>query len=173
MSGLMQEHKIIYNLREKLLAWTRNRTRVTSSTRCHPEDPLDQARILLLLDPLLPSRSTSAIYPWWRRTPMLALLLIRVFMLTTHIGKFWWKFSFQSNHLVGRILIIKRKNSLLDQGSNPVIQLNPRALQPLSHPDDPLGRAGISSLIGIPPYPPEALVPSIRDGGEHLCCHYF
>ena len=30
-----------------------------------------------------------------------------------------------------------------------------------------------SSLIGSPPYPPEALVPSIRDGGEHLCWHYF
>ena len=29
-------------------------------------------------------------------------------MLTTHIGKFWWKFSFQNNHLVGRILINTR-----------------------------------------------------------------
>ena len=25
----------------------------------------------------------------------------------------------------------------------------------------------------IPPYPPEALVPSIHEGGEHLCWHNF
>ena len=41
-----------------------------------------------------------------------------------------------------------------------------------THPDDPLGQAGIFVLLD-PPYPPEALVPSIRDGGEHLCWHYF
>ena len=43
-----------------------------------------------------------------------------------------------------------RKNSRLDQGSNPGLQLYALVLLPLSHPDDPLGQAGISSLIGFP-----------------------
>ena len=37
---------------------------------------------------------------------------------------------------------------------------------------DPLGQPGILLLLD-PHYPPEALVPSIHDRGEHLCWHYF
>ena len=33
-----------------------------------------------------------------------------------------------------------RKNSRLDQDSNPGLQLYALALKPLSHPDDPLGQ---------------------------------
>ena len=40
-------------------------------------------------------------------------------MLTTHIGKLWWKFSFQNNHLVGRILTIKEKKFSPGPGFEP------------------------------------------------------
>ena len=38
-----------------------------------------------------------------------------------------WKFSFQNNHLVGRMLI-REKNSRLEQDSNPGLQLYALAL---------------------------------------------
>ena len=41
----------------------------------------------------------------------------------------------------------------------------------MSHPDDPLGRI---LLLFDPHYPPgSTLVPSIRNGGEHLQWHFF
>ena len=52
---------VFINLREKILTWTRIRTRVSSFTRwccnqlSYPGKSQDQARILLLLDPHYPS----------------------------------------------------------------------------------------------------------------------
>jgi hypothetical protein len=67
---------------------------------------LAKQEYLLLLDPpytpeaLVPSIRDGGGHLCWR------YFLIEVLMLSTHIGKFWWKFCFQINHLVGRILII-------------------------------------------------------------------
>ena len=56
----------------------------------------------------------------------------------------------------------KRKNSRIDQGSNPGLKLNALATQTIN-------LATLDYLLLLDPlYPPEALVPSIRDGGEHI-----
>ena len=100
---------------------------------------------------------------------MLSLLLIRGFYVNDTYMQALMKFSFQNNHLVGRILITYETKISpgpeIEPGS-PGVRASSIITKPTRRSTWP-GRNIFS--YWIPPYPPEALVPSIRDGGEHLC----
>ena len=65
------------------------------------------------------------------------------------------------------MLLLKRKNSCLDQDLNQSLHLYMLVLHQLCRPDVLLGQARIFSLISFPLYLQTGIVPFV-DGGEHL-----